>query len=192
MIRKWQLLFDQLEVIEDLSTKKALDLASLFTFEDENKIILPLEYKNFCQVFGCGIFGGFVRIKCPTPNLVSHWQAIRETLKQDLRQFPAKKSKLKEDEKIVDFLDNAFVFGDDIGDNLLVWDLRTYRKLDQSYDIYWMNANFVNDDTGIYRIGRDFFEFIRDFCLGTQSYEVLPEEEQSPPDLIYPTFTREF
>jgi hypothetical protein len=89
---------------------------------------------------------------------------------------------------LISLLDCSFVFGSEPSANSIFWDLRSYNKLDKSYDIYWANSDCFSGD--IYKIGRDFYEFITEFCLGEQSYEILPEKEWSSKKALQKTFTR--
>jgi len=57
--------------------------------------------------------------------------------------------------------------------------LRSYKKPDDSYDIYWLH--YDDFDGEVYQVGRDFFDFIHDFCLGRKSYSFLPESMQPEP-----------
>ncbi|MGL5804964.1 MAG: hypothetical protein ACRC2R_22810 [Xenococcaceae cyanobacterium] len=63
--QKWQELITQVNVIEIDPKKRVyydedhLNLdAELLNFEIQTGIILPIEYKEFLQVFGSGYFGG--------------------------------------------------------------------------------------------------------------------------------------
>lgn len=42
----------------------------------------------------------------------------------------------------------------------------------------------------VYKIGRDFYEFVQNFCLGRKAYEVLPESIQPNLESIRPTYSR--
>ncbi|MCT7949719.1 hypothetical protein NG798_07960 [Ancylothrix sp. C2] len=39
----------------------------------------------------------------------------------------------------------------------------------------------------VYKIGRNFYEFVQNFCLGRKAYEVLPEFMQPDLESIRPT-----
>jgi len=41
-------------------------------------------------------------------------------------------------------------------------------------NIYWAKIDEFDDN--LYKVGRDFFDFVRDFCLGMKAFELLPEE----------------
>ena len=69
----------------------------------------------------------------------------------------------------------------------IFWDLRSYNNSDKSCDIYWANSDCFNGD--IYKIGRDFYRFITELCLGEQSYEILPEKEWRLRESLQRTFT---
>lgn len=66
---------------------------------------------------------------------------------------------------------------------------QVFGSLDLSRDIYWVSIDFLEEDR-IYQVGRNFFEFVRDFCLGLKSQEVLPESIRPLPSVLGQTFTR--
>ncbi len=70
-------------------------------------------------------------------------------------------------------LNHGYPFGDTTNGDRFFWDLTSYNEVDQSYDIYW-----IPDENAIHitYIGRDFFEFISEFCLGQKSSKLLPKD----------------
>lgn len=150
----------------------------LHAFEESRGIILPNEYKGFCKVFGSGVFGYFLTIYCPEVE-----QIDIEYLKEELNDSKDIEGsefayRLRHGETVSDInliqeiLDSAFIFGFTSGGELIFWDLRTYSKADDNYDIYMTR---VKDFPGIYQIGRSFFEFIETYGLGIRPYDFLPE-----------------
>jgi hypothetical protein len=90
-------------------------------------------------------------------------------------------------ESIAHLLKGAFVFGEDGGTWIALFDIITYSESDYSCDIYWLkNPDF---DGEIYRVGRNFFEFVCDFCRGAKSYEILPISICPDPSCLVHTFT---
>ena len=83
-MKKWY------ELLKDANVKKTQYLISvddLQTFEIDNNVSLPEEYKEFCQVFGSGVFGNEIIIYCPpaieyTHNVVAIFGSGLEFLKQ--------------------------------------------------------------------------------------------------------------
>jgi hypothetical protein len=65
MLEKWQFLLNQLEIIQTPYGEEFWSLEQLNQFEAENNIIFPTGYKEFCQIFGTGVFGDSVSIFCP-------------------------------------------------------------------------------------------------------------------------------
>ena len=154
----------------------------LLDFETQTKIILPPSYKECCQVFGSVAFGEYLQIRCPNLAYSQFWEALESSIDSAVifREID-----IKDVGKIENLLDSAFVFGG--SDTLLVlfWDLRTYSK-DGNYDIYLARGE---DFDGVYLVGRDFTEFVLDFCLGTKSHEILPEYMHPSLRSLQPTFT---
>lgn len=205
-MEKWQELLAKLEVLSyrDTISKEQLQYIEeelgfseekLYCSEEELRhaeaktgIVFPLEYKRFCQVFGTGMFGEFINICCPTDDWIEFSQEQVEALRSELRLRLPEQSRIMSIESILALLDAAFVFGSGDGDHVALWDLRTYSELDLSYDIYWMTTD--DFDGHIYCVGRDFFEFVRDFCLGNKAYEILPPSMHLLEGVINPTFVR--
>lgn len=164
-LEKWITLLTQIEVIGEPSP---LSAEQLLYFELRAGVTLPSGYKEFCQVFGDGVFGrNMFSIECPKTEdvkgqLISHAEIIAAC------KFAKSASEYPLEIKIL--LDSAYLIGFGEGYVLFVLDLRTYSESDQSYDIY------AFDDNGhFYKVGRDFFEFVRDFCMGTKAEEDFPE-----------------
>lgn len=186
MKERWQSLLDQLEIIEIPNCSEFWSQDELDAFEKETGIIFPVGYKEFCQVFGTGYFGEFITIYCPHLKFSN---ACLGAIKDEIINFPdPEHEKMMDRESLLDLLDSAFIFGSEPSAISIFWDLRSYNKLDKSYDIYWVNSDCFSGK--IYKLGRDFYEFVCDFCLGTKSYEILPEEEWRPPAALQRTFSR--
>lgn len=180
-MQRWQALFEQVEVI-DRGTPQNCTEADLLIFEAQTGIVLPAGYKEFCQVFGSGIFGNYMQVDSPDLNF------SRENigyLKEELR-FQAEWDESIDIESIESLLNSAFIFGNNAHSDMLLWDLRTFSESDKSYDIYL--APFSGP--AVHLVGRDFAEFIRDFCLGMKAFDLLPEDMQPHIQELHPTFTR--
>jgi hypothetical protein len=190
LLQRWQTLFNQLEVIERGNTLTYSE-SKLLEFEVQNNIILPCGYKEFCQIFSAGYFGDFVEILgCPNINyskntIKNYRQALEwelERQKEDGVEWFA-----PEDVKAIQkIFDSALVFAKTFTSEIFVWDLTTYSDSDQSYDIYFIRIDHVP----AYFVGRDFVEFVRDFCLGMKAFELLPQGIWPDPQEINSTFTR--
>ena len=172
MLKQWQTLFAGLEIVEQ--NPEVFSEEELARFEVENKVLLPTGYKEFCQIFGTGSFGDFIRIFCPNQSLVEYSELSLESISENIELFPS--GRLDRDSSLQSLLKNSFVFGDDFGANIAAWDLGTYSNLDESYDIYWIDIDASDED--LYRVGRNFFEFVTNFCLGQGAYDFLPEEKR--------------
>ncbi len=184
MIQQWQALFAEIEIIQQ--NPQILNEEELSRFEAENNVILPAGYKEFCQTFGTGCFGDFVRIYCPDQDLVTYSNLSLEAIKEEIESSPSEQP--DRDSNFQSILANGFVFGDDFGANIAVWDLRTYSEIDESYDIYWIDIDASDDD--LCRVGRDFFEFVTNFCIGQDAYHLLPEEKRPSTSSIPRAFTQ--
>lgn len=186
MIEQWQSLLDQLEIIQSPYGSEFWTLEQLSQFESDNDIIFPTGYKEFCQVFGTGCFGDFISIFCPS---IYFSTICLEAIKSEIVDFPnPEHEKMMSRESLQDLINSGFVFGREPSAISVFWDLRTYSKLDHNYDIYWANSDCFSGD--IYKIGRDFYEFVTEFCLGEKHYKILPEHEWRPKESLQKTFTR--
>jgi len=182
IIKKWEAMSATLKIVQKSSL--ICSEAEIEQVEKELGFKFPAGYKEYCRIFGSGSLGQgdapkFFRVYCPCPSPSS--VDIRETgynligLKLDLDASEpledAEKAKI-----LHRLLENGYAFGDtDIADRF-IWDLTTYREVDQSYDIYWIPDERVEEIT---LVGRDFFEFIDKFCLGTGLKIMFPEEDAS-------------
>ena len=172
---KWQTLIKETQLIGlENSTCCSEDFERA---EREIGVKFPDGYQAFCNVFGSGMFGGFVEIYCPCSLNIGNFSLPVEGLKAELlweRERQAQGAPGTSDVKldlVETLLSNAFVFGTDPNAHEILWDLGSYQDSDQSCDIYLIPSDDLEQTT---LIGRDFYEFVRDFCLGSKAQKVLP------------------
>jgi hypothetical protein len=176
MENKWQILVSQVgaEVRSDLVPCSNREIAD---FEEGFKIALPLEFKSFCRMFGSVSFGNEVYIRCLD---VDYGVERRRKYFQDIL-LPQRETFLEWElhrqeayERICDLVEYAYFFGSTSVGLYFCFDLRTYDITDERCDIYVIS---LVRDFGIECLGRNFFDFIRDYCLGTKLYDSsLPED----------------
>lgn len=184
----WQNLSQRIQFLEDESGYSIASEEVIVAFEAENKIIFPPDYREFCKIFGSGVAGDLFRFWCPGPQLVDAQEALGLTI-NFIRKFPSGEPEV--DQQKIDVLEHGFVFADDIGSRLLLWDLRTYRDEDSSYDIYlavWdaPESEILEDDLRF--VDRSFSTLIQDFCYGTRRYELYPPDECVEVEYTYDRF----
>ncbi len=138
-------------------------------FESKTHLILPASYKYFCQVFGTIELNKTQRIYCPNVKFSQKNIAI---IKDEL-EYQIKLGIINETESMLELLDSGFVFGDNCWAHIYLWDMRTYSKLDRSCDIYFLGLDEY--PLVLYPMGRNFFEFIHDFCLAAKYHKHLPQ-----------------
>jgi SMI1 / KNR4 family (SUKH-1) len=174
------------DLIQDLNLKFTGDESGRFictdeqmlTFEQEQNIILPDDYKEFCKIFGSGSVGDLLLIFCPGhPSILTSQEGLSTTADY-IRRFPSDDPNV--DFQKIEVLENSFTFGDDSGSQFLLWDLRTYSEKDSSYDIYWAtwdapDSEILEED--MKSVGRSFFDFVRSFCYGSRKNELYPDSE---------------
>lgn len=180
MSEKWKKLIQSLEVLVG-EGQETLNAETLSATEAEYKIILPSGYKEFCQVLGSGELSDIARVYCPTKFFI---KASERRIQEAIRHIERFGENFKRDQQYIEQLRSAFVFGESAtGEHLIFWDLRTYQESDGSYEIHW--ANSVSPDCiDPVLLGRDFFNFIQNFCYGTETFDLVPEyvEGSSPGD----------
>lgn len=179
IIKKWETFLDSLTVVQTsaiLCTEEEVEQA-----EKELGFKFPVGYKEFCLLFGSGSLGqgdmrDFFRVYCPCCPRSS--LDIRETehnligLKLDIEGNEPIEDKAN---AIILYrlLENGYAFADTDSADSFFWDLTTYRDEDQSYDIYWIPDE---EPEKIKLVGRNFFDFIDKFCLGTGLELMFPKE----------------
>jgi hypothetical protein len=175
---KWQALLKTLE-IESGSYLHPCDENKITEFEAKFGITLPSEYKLFCQVFGSVSFGNEVYIGCADFNIESQRDLFREILTgwskhEGYKDFDNNLEKEAYD-KICELVEHGMRFGGTpINASDFWFDLRTY-GLDESYDIYYVSTG---DEFAIVKLPeRNFFDFVREYCLGTKLYDPVSMPE---------------
>lgn len=144
--------------------------SQLKDFESQTGFTLPKGYQEFCQVLGSGGFGsdGFF-IDCPElediEGLLGSNQSILGACIEACQYSSSRSNEIEE------LLKNAYLFGGAPGRVSLIFDLRSYREEDRSYDIYGVGC----EETFSCYLGRDFFELVRDICIGDRAQKEFPE-----------------
>jgi hypothetical protein len=165
-------------VSTDISTEE-----DLIYFENETGLKLPPDYKEFCKIIGTANLGGFIEIFTPSFKMSEMFvNLIQENLGTQIEDGETNDLDL---DFVTELLNFTFIFGRTGNAEHIVWDLRTYRKSDQSYDIYLIPAHDIEN---VYLIGRDFNIFLQEFCFGTSAFELLPSFRQ--PEQIYQAYSR--
>lgn len=169
-LKSWVNLFKRINIVGNPSPASNKEISE---FESYSKIILPRGFKNFCQVFGSGLFGiSHVFIDCPRKDYIDyHEEKIerREILLMDIEEGSA----------IYDFFQYSYPIGIGVNDTHILLDLKSYQESDQSYDIYL----YTDLDKCNHHFGRSFFEFIVDVCIDKRVFgEILLEQDYPPSD----------
>lgn len=129
-------------------------------------VTLPKEYNEFCTIFGSGGFEpNECGIECPNIYNIEEQIRINKYLLQTCKECTEWSNENKE------LLDSAYLFGQGQDEISFIFDLRTYSQKDLSYDIYGVNT----EDGIVHYIGRDFFKFVRDICIGKRLKSEFPE-----------------
>ena len=140
--------------------------SQLEDFELQTGLTLPQGYQEFCQVFGAGKFGFAHGFFIDSPDI--------DNIEAELGSSQCILESCGSSEwssEVKELLENAYLFGGGDGLVAFIFDLRTYREEDRSYDIYGINCY----DNLTFYLGRDFFEFVRDICIGERAQAEFPE-----------------
>lgn len=115
MKNKWLALLKQLEIIKPIPgfCEEKWTEEELLAFESETNIILPDEYKSFCQIFGSGSFGNYIDIYCPYVQISKYYYNIynrrRNTWEGGIRTNNP--STISDRISCYNLLNNGFYFG---------------------------------------------------------------------------------
>lgn len=181
ILEKWKTLLASLTVAS--RSELICSESQIAQVEKELGFKFPASYPEYCRVFGSGSLGpddtspDFFRIYCPCcpPSSVD----IRRTghdligLKLDLDASGPIGDEEKE-KTAYRLLVSGYAFGGSDRADSFMWDLTTYSEGDRSYDIYWVPDEGVEEIT---LVGRDFFGFVNEFCLGDKWKIMFPEED---------------
>jgi hypothetical protein len=164
-------------VISEHATKMKLStIQDLETFESLNKIILPNEYKEFCMIYGEGIFGinlfNIWCLPCSSNNGAEEEDmSARDIFYYDNDMIDNYKTGCYWDEGFETILESALFFGQGSQtETSFIFDLKSYSSTDLSCNIYGIKCSTWNhgcqSSTGkSYFLGRSFFKFIKEICI---------------------------
>jgi SMI1-KNR4 cell-wall len=184
-LEKLQFLIERLEIInpdmrETSSADQFLDIEKKINYK------LPDDYKYFSQKLGSGFASQLgVNITCLDKRNIND---ILEVPKDMIKTIEEHRKKLrKQDAKHIELLNSALVFGGFNGDRAVLWDLRSFNTKDDSYDIYWYSKQMPDADEPIF-IGRDFTNFLYNFCYGQLPCSLIPGFCVDEPLIVEYTF----
>jgi hypothetical protein len=184
-IDRMQSFIERLSVVDFNEPRETMSPDDFLPIEKRLGCKFPDEYKYLCQKLGGGLLNYFVGIYSfnneftdrnyeEVENMTARINYGVEIRKRDERSGHSDPYFYRQDEKYIELLKSAFIFADFNGDRAIFWDLRTYQVDDDSYDIYWYSMNCPDAEEPILT-GRDFNDFIQDFCYGKLAYELIPD-----------------
>jgi hypothetical protein len=147
-------------------TSTSEDLAR---FEAESEILLPHGYKEFCQVFGDGEFG-YTQFAVNIPgqkedqDIITVRTLMIETYCDTKELDPSGNIKYIS-QNALSRIENSYRFGTGQGYLHFIFDLTSYSETNLSYDIYAVKCD---SNPSITFLGRDFFYFIKNYCLSNR------------------------
>jgi SMI1 / KNR4 family (SUKH-1) len=164
--------------------------------EKRLSIKIPKDYKYFYRKLGSGRLNDFVDIFHVDNDRIDESIATAEYMIEKIRTYIGIRGNYQSQEGLewwnnrdnngyIKLLESALIFGGYNGDSVIFWDLRTYDLNDDSFDIYWYDLDMPQDLDPI-KIGRNFTDFICDFCYGQLPCSILPEwADESPLKVDY-------
>lgn len=182
----WEEMLPLIEFLGDDSGSTLSTEFMLQEFEQQHNINFPPDYREFCRLFGTGIANNWLQLLCPGTSRIAASQEDLVLTANYIREFPSRD--LTVDQQKLDILENGFIFADEGASCVLLWNLKTYRADDQSYDMYWAEwdspqSEILEED--IKFVGRSFFEFVRDFCYGLRASELYESSNWVPKGNTY-------
>jgi hypothetical protein len=178
---KWRDLRNhQIEVIlgENAIRMDLIKLKQIEDFECKSKFALPLEYKEFCLMFGAGVFGiNHFRIEC-LPEYVDSFgdNNIEDFFMSNREILHNFKDDCQWTDESSEVLGSAIIFGTGYDKGVaFVFDKKTFSNQDLSYDIYGVFREDLSASSGsIYFLGRSFFDFIKNICIEGDAHVKCP------------------
>jgi SMI1 / KNR4 family (SUKH-1) len=145
---------------------------------------IPEDYQYFCHILGAGRLDDFVDIFYMDSNRLDESIATAEYMINKINQYIAIRGNYESQEGLdwwnnrdnngyIKLLESALIFGGYNGEVVIFWDLRTYNSDDDSFDIYWYDLD-MPDEIDPIKIGRNFTDFICDFCYGQMPCNFAP------------------
>jgi SMI1 / KNR4 family (SUKH-1) len=166
--QKLQALIDRLEIIYP-ENRKTISIDHFQKIEKRLGCSLPDDYKYCCQQLGTGCASDFIRLYCINDENIDDLKEIVKDMVRRLSRVGKKKNCLE----YIELLNSALIFGCYNSDNAIFWDLRTFNIEYGSCDIYWYDI-YSPDASGPILIGRNFTDFLYDFCYGQLPCSLIP------------------
>jgi hypothetical protein len=167
--QKLQNLVERIEIINP--HRETISINEFQSIEKKISYELPNDYKYFCQKLGTGRASGFIDLYCMSEKAIENsYQATSDMVDRIDKSLVSK----EKNHEYIKLLQKALIFASFNDDRVILWDLRTYDFKDGSYDIYWCDL-YSPDLYEPIKIGRNFTDFICDFCYGQLVCSLIPD-----------------
>jgi SMI1 / KNR4 family (SUKH-1) len=201
--------YDKLDnLVEKLSIdnlcNRNFSLDDFIAVEKRLSIKIPEDYKYFCQILGSGRLDDFVDIFYVDSDRIAESKATAEYMIEKINTYIGIRGNHASQEGLewwnnrdnngyIKLLESALIFGGYNGEAVIFWDLRTYDPDDDSFDIYWYDLD-MPDEIDPIKIGRNFTDFICDFCYGQLPCNFAPGIiwDESPRKVDYTFYGLEY
>ena len=158
---------------------------------------IPQDYKYFCRILGSGRLADFIDIYCIVDSFILANRDMAETMIERINYWRQERELTlssvtykeyygnRDDNNYIKLINSSLIFGIYNGESAILWDLRTYNFHDNSYDIYWYNIHNPHDEMPV-KIGRNFTDFVCNFCYGQIPCQLIPDVfTESPREVSY-------
>lgn len=171
-LNQWKALFRTVRVVG--SSKSVCSVSDLDLFESQFACKLPVEYREYAEVFGHGVFDVSHSLYVPGTRERGfglgdyHSRSIAglRRLYTGLRAHEEGDLLIKINDVIL-FLDRVVIFGVSANDHLLMWDTSTYSDDDGSAEfLLFVHGWDAAPDTQVCALGRSLYRILSDLLLG--------------------------
>jgi hypothetical protein len=172
-ISKWQELLATLEYAPDFQPSP-MAKEDLEDCEKLLNIKLPEDYKTFFQVFGEVNIGDEIFMRSPTKYAIEDSREFTVGILDSYEEQNCSRAEWEIVQKMTQVNETGFNFAGTPSAIDFFFDFSTYSESDKGCDIhlvYYCDAGLEH-----WEIGRSFYSFIKDYCLGTKfSDDSVPE-----------------
>ena len=194
--QKWDILLEKLSINTEHS--KVASHKNIVSLAEKINVNLPEDYQYYCQILGSGCLAEFIDIYYLDEDLILEGKEVAEYMIERINYGIQHRTSIdsvsleaeeynenRDDESYILLLNSSLVFGNYNGEIVFFWDLRTYNSSDDSYDIYCYSQDVPDGEIPV-KIGRDFTDFICDFCYGQLPCQLISEVfPESPREVSY-------
>lgn len=182
MLEEWRKIASDLDMILETESGTRIsmeewnnpwNLESIMQFEEKSGIHLPQEFKEFSEIIGPGLLGARIHFWLPDIQTLSMSKTWSDSVTKMINNFPSKSPKA--DKRLIELVNNVFIFSSVDGPYLGFFDLDTYDVGDKGCDIIWSSTEIFDNDEW-HLVGRSFLSFFSEYFLGNRLIELMSDD----------------